>query len=192
MSANSRSETMSATARPSPQILSELWLDAVSVRGAAWACVTSTSMSPLIKEGDHVLIERVSPGHIRFGDIVVFKVAGSLAVHRALGKRHVNGIAYLREKGDAVLLSTLVPEEDVVGRVRCIRGRGGLKNLTSARGRALQMVIAAQSLAFLVVWRALAFSLARLGQASRIRRCAAIFARFSHLLQSTAVRLARA
>lgn len=192
MSANSRSETMSATARLSPQVLSQLWLDAVSVRGAAWARVVSSSMSPLIKDGDYVLIEGVSPGHIRFGDIVVFKVAGNLAVHRALGKRHVNGTAYLREKGDAVLLSTLVPEEDVVGRVRCVSGRGGLKNLASAGGRALQITIAAQSLAFLVAWRALAFSLTGLGQASRIRRCAAIFARFSHLLQSTAVRLARA
>jgi len=183
---------MSPTTRLSPQISSELWLDAVSLRGAAWACVASASMSPLIRDGDYVLVDRVSPNEVRFGDIVVFKVAGNLAVHRALGKGHTDGTACLREKGDASVLSTLVPEEDVVGRVRFVIGRGLVKDLASPRGRALQVAIGMQSLAFLVLWRALAYSLTGLGQEGRLRRCAAIFARFSHLLQSTAVRLARA
>ena len=116
MHATSEAERSTTSGTVPRHVLSELWEEVVFRRGENWGRVISSSMWPLITKGDRVLVEKTSWDRVRFGDIIVFRRAGNLAVHRALGKRTMSGKAYLLEKGDAILWSTLVPAEDLVGR----------------------------------------------------------------------------
>lgn len=71
------------------------------------------SMEPLIKEGDEVIIKHSGmPG---FGDIILFDGPEGLVVHRVIGKRIDKGKTYILEKGDSSPVSTIIPEEKVLG-----------------------------------------------------------------------------
>ena len=175
--------------RVPPRVLAELWEEVVFERGASWGEVISDSMWPAIAIGDRVLVEKVPWDRIRFGDIVVFRRNGSLAVHRVLAKRNVKSRDYVLEKGDAVLKWGLVPADSIVGRVRSIRSADSRTDVTCGRGRKLQLVLGLQSWSSMQGWRLLARCLARLGQKPDRRRYAGTYRRVSSLLQVITLRM---
>lgn len=179
-----------ATGRPgASRVITELWQESLAKLGASWGEVTSNSMAPAIKEGDRVLVERVHWEEARFGDIVVFRRADMLVVHRVLGRRFRAGRSYLVEKGDAVLWLGLVPGEDVLGRVRSIQNSRGTGNALSGAGRALQLTLAFQSYACLQVWGTIEW-LRRLAHLPYSPRFAAAYRRLSSLGPRVTLKLA--
>ena len=186
----SNSEGATLSARVPSYVLSELWQEVVVERGTNWGQVVSESMCPVIKKGDRVLVEKVAWDRIRFGDVIVFRKAGNLTVHRVLGKRKIDGGCYLLEKGDAVLWSSLVPVEEVVGRVRSIESSGRITDAVSGYGRFLQMSLACQSYISLHVWRLLAYCLRCLGQTPYRRLYAGSYRKLSTRTQHVILLLA--
>jgi signal peptidase I len=123
-------------------VLNDLWEELITKNETCWARVISSSMSPMIRSGDQVLVERTGYDNLRFGDIIVFKNDKRLIVHRIIGKREVGGEYYLLEKGDAVLQSSLVPPKQIIGRVVNIRKQGKTILVISGFGRLFQLILA--------------------------------------------------
>lgn len=102
------------------------------------------SMEPLIKEGDEVIIKYSGmPG---FGDIILFDGPDGLVVHRVIGKRIDKGQTYIREKGDSSPVSTIIPEEKVLGIVIGIERDSRIIHLDSRLSKLIGKAMALYSL----------------------------------------------
>lgn len=103
--------------------LTEL-LQAVLSKGAPFRFrAKGISMSPFIKDGDVVTVfplPGTSPG---LGDVVAFAHPGTgkLVLHRVVGKR---GDSYLLKGDNTSELDGLVPEPNILGRVRKVERDG--------------------------------------------------------------------
>jgi signal peptidase I len=98
----------------------ELWGQAGE---AHWIPVRGTSMLPLLRQGDQVLVAHGSR-ELRRGDIVVFQRPDGLIAHRVLRVQSHEGERTLRTKGDNVLgLDTPLSAGELVGKVLQV-GRG--------------------------------------------------------------------
>jgi len=66
------------------------------------AVVKGSSMLPLLREGDIVIVLKCGPGDIRVGDVIVFRTqTGRLVVHRVVGvKVGEDGTYYYVTQGD--------------------------------------------------------------------------------------------
>ena len=110
--------------------------------------VTGESMRPTVGPGADV---RVSlPARPRFGDLIVFRQADYLAVHRYLGvATGPGGIRCLRTRGDGVsALDPPLAPGDVRGRVVAIARPDGWRSLDGAGARAYSVAVALHDLAW--------------------------------------------
>lgn len=137
---------------PIPQdLIHELQEDLYAKTGRQWAQITSGSMRPLLQVDDTVLIERVAPQDVRWGDIVLFRTEGRRVVHRVIGKGRRQGEPAFLEKGDFNQGTSWVLAEQVCGRVVAVRHGDRETCLLSVRGYALQWSLTACSLATIVL-----------------------------------------
>jgi len=90
--------------------------------------VFGTSMEPMLKAGDLILIESIAPSEVKEGDIIVFNVPGPVrehynyppvVAHRVIKVNTDNGITF-RTKGDNV-----AGEEPFTVRAQDLRGQVG-------------------------------------------------------------------
>jgi hypothetical protein len=92
--------------------------------GKAFSFAVSTrSMLPFIKEYDKVVVRKYPLEILRPGDVVVFEREKELFVHRFLRRRVQpgSGVTFLI-KGDNSLVADLpVREEELIGKVVCVR-----------------------------------------------------------------------
>lgn len=79
-------------------------------------------MLPFLHIGDGVLVESVKPGSIKVGDIIVFKSADKLVVHRVIHRCYNSGISFL-QKGDNSRVAEIVMSENIIGRVTAVHRR---------------------------------------------------------------------
>jgi hypothetical protein len=105
--------------------------------------VVGESMRPTLAPGD-VLAVDFSPGPPSRGDLLLFRQAGYLVVHRLLGPaRFPDGRPSHRTRGDGVIaLDPHVDPADVVGRVIAFRGPDGWRDLRGVGGRVYAWMIA--------------------------------------------------
>jgi signal peptidase I len=89
------------------------------------------SMSPMIKNGDEILVLPAGVQDIRFGDIVLYVKNGALLSHRFLGFKHRPGQApLLLTKGDnASNCDDPFPASQIAGKVIEIKSAGKLINV---------------------------------------------------------------
>jgi len=110
-----------------PELIQEMWCELLRRRGRHWGRASSGSMSPMIDLGDRVLVESLTAGAPRFGDVVLFLRGGTFTVHRVVGRvRRKGSAARLLEKGDRNPAGEALCPEDVLGRVVVVekpRGR---------------------------------------------------------------------
>jgi len=97
-----------------------LWAPALF--GSQLLVVLSGSMEPTLPVGGVALMQRVDPATVKAGDIISFRLPKDPSItvtHRAIEVVRQPALAF-RTKGDAVEEpdSSLVPEENVLGRVR--------------------------------------------------------------------------
>jgi signal peptidase I len=128
-----------------PIQLQELWYELYAKNREAWLTVLSGSMAPMIQIGDKVLVKRVVPEQIRFGDIIVFKKTGTLITHRVIGKRVDNQNIIFFQKGDSNTIATGVFAENVIGKVACIRKGNKHIRLDSFLGKSMNFLLGANS-----------------------------------------------
>ena len=79
----------------------ELVVEALCLTGAVRLRVFGSSMRPWLRPGDLLLICRENPLRVRPGQIVLFRRAGGLFVHRVIRKSWQRGQPVLVTKGDA-------------------------------------------------------------------------------------------
>jgi len=135
----------------SQELFGELWEELFLKTGALWGRISSGSMGPLLRANDRVLVERINPSVVRFGDVILFKSGSAHVVHRVLARRSMQGSVSFLEKGDRNPFAGFVPASEVLGRVRAVERNTGTTDLVSGRGRVLQIVLACYGLATLVV-----------------------------------------
>ena len=144
-------ETASALeeATASPELLNELWEELFLKTGKLWGRTSSGSMRPLIPANNRVLVERIGPDQVRFGDIALFRSDKHLVIHRVLGKRHGQGELAFLQKGDYNAEAGFIPAAAILGRVRAVERNDTEVNLLSGRWRTIQVALACYSLATL-------------------------------------------
>ena len=107
-------------------------------------------MAPLIQAGDLVLLERVGPDHVRFGDVILFGRGEEKVIHRVVGRRQRQGGLVFFQKGDLHAPLGLVRAPEVLGRVSAVQKSGIAVDITSGWGRVVQLGLACTSVG---VWR---------------------------------------
>jgi signal peptidase I len=85
-----------------------------------------SSMSPLVRDGDFVLVQPVQPGTLRFGDVVLCSSGpGRVVVHRVVGRTvRPDGISFIVQGDRATRPDGLVPAAQVHGRVATVERAG--------------------------------------------------------------------
>jgi len=90
--------------------------------GDAWVTTASSSMAPLVREGDALRLVPLERGRVGAGDLVAFRQDGVLVVHRVLARTP----AGLVTKGDALPdADAPVPWPAVVAGVAALRTPAG-------------------------------------------------------------------
>jgi hypothetical protein len=114
--------------------------------------VRGESMTPTLRAGDVVAVD-FSRGPLRRGDVVLFRRAGYLTVHRLLGRtRAPDGRPCLRTRGDGRNgLDPPLDRSHVHGRVVAVLGDGGWRDMRAAGARFYARALAFHDL----VWAAL-------------------------------------
>ena len=117
--------------------------------GPVWLPVSGDSMRPTLEDGDRVRID-VSSRVPRFGDLVLFRQADYVAVHRCLGP--VRGAAAggpYRARGDGrIRLDPPVAREAVLGRVTALDGRTGMRSLEGVGAGGYAVAVALHAMAW--------------------------------------------
>lgn len=107
--------------------------------------VTSGSMFPLLKTGDRVRLERVSPADLRPGDIITFQARGQINTHRFWGV--IQGSrpdGRLQTRGDRSLtFDQSIGADQLIGRVILRRRGTQILSFQSGPGRWLHRHLAA-------------------------------------------------
>lgn len=89
-----------------------------------WIVLKGNSMSPLLINGDELLIESINLERIRVGDLVLFKDRNSseLTIHRLIARPFIT-------KGDYGLLSENNPVDHYLGRAIAYKRKNKIKSL---------------------------------------------------------------
>jgi signal peptidase I len=150
-----------------PELLNDLWEELFLKTGKLWGRASSGSMRPLISANSRVLLERIGPDQIRFGDIAMFRSDKCLVIHRVLGKRQEQeGVVFL-QKGDYNAEAGFIPASAILGRVWAVERSGREVYLLSGKWRAIQVALACYSLVTLGARRAGKLILTRLSLRGR-------------------------
>ena len=97
------------------RVKQELWCEALENGNTMRYRALGWSMSPFIKEGS---ILTIRPGKRAFiGDVILYKRADSMIAHRVIGKRRLDGRAFLVVKGDnSNYRGDLVSSPEILGK----------------------------------------------------------------------------
>ena len=116
----------------------ELW------REAGKKCrreVSGTSMMPIIRDGNKVIIVYTHPKNIKLGDLIVFRSFENIVTHRVIGMHYIKCHKFFIEKGDFFFNSSIVAEEDVIGKVIAIENTDGIIDLDNRLWRLVSYTI---------------------------------------------------
>jgi hypothetical protein len=118
-----------------------------------WIAIEGRSMSPLLREGDTVLVSHGREG-LQRGCVVLFRQKSKLVAHRVLRISRDNGGTTLTTKGDSLrTLDAPVPAERIVGWVVAIDRDGRQRRLDSTGWLVAGWLIAVATLCTAVPYR---------------------------------------
>ena len=100
-----------------------------------------SSMGGSVPTGATLVVEHMGPEALEVGDIIVFRIGGTLVVHRLIGKKREGEKTVLLEKGDRGLEAHEIPEEWLLGRVRDILVDGRSVSMAEGIGKGLNRLI---------------------------------------------------
>lgn len=100
--------------------------------------VTSNSMAPLLRQGDLVLLEAVTPEQLTRGDVITLFSASQIMTHRYWGRDAETRTGRLLTRGDRPLaFDTPWPPEALIGRMIGRSRQERVLCLTTAAGHRL-------------------------------------------------------
>ena len=121
-------------------------------KGRHYLSAAGSSMFPLIREGDRILVECCSTG-IRRGDIIVFRRKGRFIAHRVLRMHREAPEPIFITKGDNALhTDPPIQAKEIVGRVLAIRKGSREISLVTPFWRASGRVIALSMMPWAMVY----------------------------------------
>jgi signal peptidase I len=101
--------------------VTERWLQNFEKDGKGWLIITTNSMSPFIRAGDIVIIEKVSSSTINIGDIITFWRDERLIVHRIIRKVKKEQKLFFVERADRHPSHSLISSQDILGKAMKIK-----------------------------------------------------------------------
>lgn len=105
--------------------------------------IISSSMTPLLRRGDGIILESITPGQLQPGDILTLTTESYLQTHRYWGQQHQAGNPYLLTRGDQPLIFDKPwPEESLIGRVVARQRQGKMLSLREGWGKWLNTQLA--------------------------------------------------
>jgi signal peptidase len=117
---------------------------------ASYVIVSGKSMLPTLKAGDLVLTHRQS-GYAP-GDLVAYRVAGALVIHRVVGGNSVDG--YLMQGDNNPAVDPWRPTDaDIVGASRLVVPSGGVPLEALRHDPLLLACLAGGTALFLTLWQ---------------------------------------
>lgn len=117
-------------------------------KGQRYVSITGSSMYPLIREGDQVLVLHGSIG-VRRGDVIVFRQKAKLIAHRVLGIDKTDAGCRLVTKGDNVpYFDAPLSDNQIVGRVLAVKRGNRQIPLDTVAWRMVGWLIAVGALSF--------------------------------------------
>ncbi len=100
--------------------------------------ISSNSMSPLLRRGDKILLETITPEQLKSGDIITLVWPESLVTHRYWAREGEPPAQRLWTRGDRPLVFDKPwPPEALIGRVNGRSRNGRTLSLTNGIGRRL-------------------------------------------------------
>ncbi len=103
------------------KLVSEKWMDEYDRTGEGWLRILSSSMSPLIRVGDRILVKRVPLSTIHVGDIVTYQDEDVLVTHRVVRKAEQDGNLCFIDRGDRYSHYSLVKPQSIIGKVSKVK-----------------------------------------------------------------------
>jgi hypothetical protein len=125
--------------------LPQLWCQCYIRKPEAWLNVIDSNMTPIIQRGDKVLVKRVSPQQICFGDIIVFSEDDKWITHRVIGKQSNQQKITFLQKGDRKPSAQEIVSDSLIGQVTCIRKGDKDIRLDSFLGKCLNFLLGVKS-----------------------------------------------
>ena len=120
------------------QVANELSDDSLNGPGQLRLKVTSHSMTPLLRSGDHVLVQSVSPDTLQRGDLLVTQRADGYLTHRLVA---VDVLGW-HTKGDRNRQSDApIQAQSIVGLVIAVERRGKTRYIRTRFHRFLARLI---------------------------------------------------
>jgi hypothetical protein len=122
------------------------------------------SMYPLIQAGSTLTyLPPAVDRCVKAGDIALFERSGILVAHRIIGRFHLDGVLWFREKGDNTSCTGTFPASSLIGRVIFIEHNGCVRDLTRLRQRIAGRLAGIYWLAFFAFIRSLSAFRRRVG-----------------------------
>ena len=116
------------------------------------------SMGDTIRSGEWVLVRKVTPEKLRFGDIVIFQDRTHFVCHRLIRKKKINGTLCVLTKGDShIAPDRYVPAADVLARVVGLKKGDILYRLDGLKGRWINTLLGGYSLIVTLIYERLPF-----------------------------------
>ena len=112
--------TLSRNSTFESDVIAALHIEAVRKGQSLWFRVTSGSMHPTLRIGEHVRIEPARAEQIQVGEIAAFETREGLVIHRIVQRRQENASIQLVEMSDVYFRAASVESDAVVGRVVAI------------------------------------------------------------------------
>ena len=106
--------------------------------GFSWAMVISGSMEPIFSAGDMLIFRECE--NYSIGDIVIFKLNGSLITHRIIGSE--NGLFITKGDANNIPDSEKLPPENICGKLTAVLPVTGfiVRNLRTPIGIMLMVI----------------------------------------------------
>lgn len=106
--------------------------------------VAGSSMKPLLKEGDIVMVEPPADGALHWGDIICFGKPATC--HRLIWKSQRKDRTYVIEKGDSRVSGNRIPIDNISGKVVAVRKHRRILNLDKVSWALFNRLMALASL----------------------------------------------
>lgn len=110
----------------------DLFLDSLAEGKDVRLHVDGTSMVPSLKPGDTVVLQRVEPGQLQIGDLVVVRREHDMVTHRLV---HQDAGQWLMKGDNCRYLDPPASGKMILGRVITVERSGTVTNLQGARWR---------------------------------------------------------
>lgn len=114
------------------------------------------SMGDTIRSGEWIMVRKVTPDKLRFGDIVIFQDRAHFVCHRLIKRKRIRGTDCILTKGDSHIgPDWYIPSKAVLARVVGLKKGKKLYRLDGTKGRIINSILGSYSLLVATLYRSI-------------------------------------